>query len=138
MNLCLSLITAKAEEERASLRSWIVALQKQNKETFEEAKINVRLRGKKQSNENDRCRKGWAINELARSTETSVLSHRGESLHRRTLLISDLFSFSVGGKGNNSEPSPYCWDPWLTRAGPSRNRLVNNIRKEDSRNRNGP
>jgi hypothetical protein len=59
MNLCLSLITAKAEDERASLRSWIVVLQKQNEETFEKAKINVRLRGKKKSNENDRCRKGW-------------------------------------------------------------------------------
>ena len=59
MNPCLSLITAKAEEEKASLRSWIIALQKQNEETLEEAKINARLRGKKKSDENDRCRKGW-------------------------------------------------------------------------------
>ena len=43
----------------------------------------------------------------------------GKSLHRATLLIYDLFSSGVGGKGNDGESPPCYRNSWFTREGPS-------------------
>jgi hypothetical protein len=79
-----------------------------------------------------------ALDETEKGRRCGAQALMPESLHRSTLLIYDPFSFGVGGKGNNDEPRPCCLNSWSTRAGPSHNKLLDNIRKGDSRNGYGP